>query len=202
MQYNLDLEYQLTNKIVLETSYSGATGSSLATLFEDQNQVPFSQALAGLNDQAHRPFPYINGQVLAVFSTATSDYNAANVKFEMRPSHGLNVLTNYSFQKNLETGGSGPNAFSQNGGTAIAISTYEPQRENGLAPINLKHNFTASVSYELPFGKDRAFLSHGGGAGSVRRWLDHQRDRHSAHRLSLGHPHKPAATGVQHLQRG
>jgi hypothetical protein len=162
MQYNLDFQYQLTNKIVLESSYSGASGSDLATLFQDQNQIPFSQAVAGLSKQANRPFPYINGQILAVFSTATSNYNAGNVKFEMRPSHGLSVLSNYTLQKNLETGGSGPNAFTQNGGTSISISTYEPRRENGLAPINVTHNFTASVSYELPFGKNRAFLNRGG----------------------------------------
>jgi len=161
-QYNLDLQYQLTNKTVLEVSYSGAKGSDLASLFQDQNQIPFSQALAGQNKQANRPFPYINGQVLTVFATATSNYNAGNVKFEMRPSHGLSVLANYTLQKNLETGGSGPNAFTQNGGTSIAISTYEPQRENGLAPINVTHNATVSASYELPFGKQRAFLNHGG----------------------------------------
>ncbi len=162
VQYNVDLQYQLTNKIVVETSYSGAQGSDLATLFQDQNQIPFSQALAGLNKQANRPFPYINGQILAVFSTATSSYKAGNVKLEVRPTYGLSVLTNYTLQQNLETGGSGPNAFAQNGGTSISISTYEPQREDGLAPINVTHNFTASVSYELPFGRDRAFLNRGG----------------------------------------
>ena len=161
-QYNLDLQYQLSNKIVVEASYSGAKGSSLATLFQDQNQIPFAQALAGGNKQANRPFPYINGQVLTVFSTATSSYDAGNLKFEMRPSHGLSVLANYTWQKNLETGGSGPNAFSQNGGTSIAISTYEPQRENGLAPINVGQTVTASVSYELPFGKGRTFVNRGG----------------------------------------
>lgn len=161
-QYNLDLQYQLTNKIVMEASYSGASGRDLASLFQDENQIPFAQALAGLNKQANRPFPYINGQVLTVFSTATSNYNAGNIKVEMRPSHGLNVLANYTLQKNLETGGSGPNAFTQNGGTSIAISTYEPKRENGLAPINVTHNATLSASYELPFGKEKPFLSRGG----------------------------------------
>jgi hypothetical protein len=146
----------------MEVSYSGAKGQDLATLFQDQNQIPFSQALDGLNKQANRPFPYINGQILAVFSTATSNYNAGNVKFEMRPNHGLSVLANYTFQKNLETGGSGPNAFSQNGGTSIAITTYEPRRENGLAPINVTHNATVSASYELPFGKNKMFLNRGG----------------------------------------
>jgi hypothetical protein len=62
-QYNLDLQYQLSNKTVLEVSYSGAKGDRLATLFEDQNQIPFSQALAGLNKQANRPFSFINGQL-------------------------------------------------------------------------------------------------------------------------------------------
>jgi hypothetical protein len=167
MQYNLDLQYQLTNTIVLGTSYSGARGTDLATLFIDENQIPFSQALAGLNQQANRPFPFINGQILTVFSTATSNYNAWNWKFEKRPSHGVSVLANYTWQKNLETGGSGPNAFSQNGGTSIAISTYEPQRENGAAPINITHNATVSVSYELPFGKGKALINHGGVLGAV-----------------------------------
>jgi hypothetical protein len=160
MQYNLDFQYQLSRTVVLETSYSGAKGTDLATLFYDQNQIPFSQALAGLNKQANRPYPNINGQILTVFSTATSNYNAMNIKFEKRPSHGLSALANYTWQKNLETGGSGPNAFSQNGGTAIAISTYERNRENGVAPINIAHNATASVSYELPFGTNKRFLSH------------------------------------------
>ena len=160
LQYNLDFQFQATAKIVLEASYSGAKGTDLATLFVDRNQLPFSAALAGLNKQANRPFPYINGQVLTVYSTATSNYNAVNLKFEQRLSRGLSVLANYTFQKNLETGGSGPNAFTQNGGTAIAISTYEPIRENGLAPINIKHNGTASVSYELPFGKGKRFVNN------------------------------------------
>ncbi len=198
----LDLQYQLTNKTVLEVSYSGARGSDLASLFQDQNQIPFSQALAGQNKQANRPFPYINGQILTIFATATSNYNAGNVKFEMRPSHGLSVLANYTLQKNLETGGSGPNAFTQNGGTSIAISTYEPQRENGLAPINVTHNATVSASYELPFGKKRAFLNHGGVLRHVRGRMDYQWDRNPAHRLSDGHPYKRSATGLQYLQCG
>lgn len=172
MQYNLDLQYQTSRTIVLEASYSGAKGTDLATLFQDENQIPFSQALAGLNTQANRPFPNINGQVLTVFSTATSNYNAVNVKFEKRPSHGLGVLANYTWQKNLETGGSGPNAFTQNGGTSIAISTYEPRRENGVAPINIAHNATASVSYELPFGQGKRFLSKPGlVSGVVGGWI-------------------------------
>jgi hypothetical protein len=162
LQYNLHLQYQLTKRAVVEVSYSGAKGQDLASLFEDQNQIPFSQAVSGLNKQANRPFPYINGQVLTIFANATSNYNAGNVKFEMRPSHGFSILSNYTLQKNLETGGSGPNAFSQNGGTSIAISTYEPRRENGLAPINISHIATASVSYELPFGKNKAFLNSSG----------------------------------------
>jgi hypothetical protein len=158
-QYNLDLQFQLSNKVVVETSYSGALGQDLATLFQDENQIPFAQAVAGLNKQANRPFPYINGQVLTVFSTATSNYSAGNVKVQVRPTHGLNVLANYTLQKNLETGGSGPNAFSQNGGTSISISTFEPGRENGLAPINVEHNATLAATYELPFGKGKPFMN-------------------------------------------
>ena len=31
---------------------------------------------------------------------------------------------NYTIQKNLESGGAGPDAYTQNGGTSVAMDTY------------------------------------------------------------------------------
>jgi outer membrane receptor protein involved in Fe transport len=167
-QFNLDLQYQLTGTTLVEGSYSGALGRHQSSLFVDGNQVPFSAALTGQNKQADRPFSNINANVLGVYSTASSSYDAMNLKVQQRLSHGLQLLANYSWQKNIESQGTGPDSYTQNGGTSIAMDTYDLSRERGVAPINVAHTFTTSASYELPFGPGKLLLS---GNGLAQRLL-------------------------------
>ena len=166
-QFNLDIQYQATGSLLLEASYSGALGHDLSSLFVNENQIPFAKALQGLNKQANRPFSYINGTVIPTFSNATNDYNAVNFRVEKRYSKGLALLVNYTVQKNLESGGAGPDAYTQNGGTSIAMDTYNIARERSVAPIDVPQMFTASVGYELPFGPGKPWLSHGGVAAKI-----------------------------------
>ena len=161
-QYNLDLQYQATTSLLFEASYSGAMGRDLASLFINENQVPFSYALSGKNTQVNRPFNYMGSNVLTVFSNAGSNYNALNLKAQERLSHGLEFLANYSWQKNISSNGDGPDAYTQNGGTSIAEDTYNLAAERAVTPINIKHTFSASASYELPFGPGRRFLNGNG----------------------------------------
>ena len=75
-------------------------------------------------------------------------YSGLVTQLTKRYSHGLSGLVNYSIQKNLESGGSGPDAFTQNGGTSIAMDTYNLARERSVAPIDVPQMFTASAGYE------------------------------------------------------
>jgi hypothetical protein len=166
-QANFDIQYQVTGSLLLETSYSGALGRDLSSLFINENQIPFAQALQGLNKQANRPFPNINGTVIPTFSTATNDYNAVNFRVEKRYSKGLAMLVNYTIQKNMESGGAGPDSYTQNGGTSIALDTYNIAHERSVAPIDVPQIFSASVAYELPFGPGKPWLPHGGAIGKI-----------------------------------
>lgn len=166
-QANFDIQYQASGSLLLEASYSGALGRDLSSLFINENQIRFSQALLGLNKQANRPFPNINGTVIPTFSTATNDYNAVNFRVEKRYSKGLALLVNYTIQKNMESGGAGPDAYTQNGGTSIALDTYNLARERSVAPIDVPQIFTASVAYELPFGPGKSWLSGPGPLGQI-----------------------------------
>src|SRR4051794_13817316 len=169
-QFNFDMQFQLTSSILLEGSYSGALGRDLSSLFINRNQIPFEQALVGNNRQALRPYPNINGTVLTIYSNATNNYNSANFRVEKRYSKGLALLVNYTIQKNLESGGAGPDAFTQNGGTSVAMDTYNIARERSVAPIDVPQMFTASVAYELPFGPGKAWLSHGAAGKLIGGW--------------------------------
>lgn len=158
-QFNLSIQFQPWESWLFETSYQGARGSDLATLFINRNQVPFEYALDGRNVQSQRPYPMVNGVVIPTYSLATSNYNAFNLRVEKRYSVGLSFLLNYTIQKNLETGGSGPSAFTQNGGTSIALDAYNLSREKGPAPIDVPQIFNFSYGYDLPFGRGQRWLS-------------------------------------------
>ena len=166
-QYNFSIQFQPAESFLIETSYQGARGRDLATLFINVNQVPFEFALDGRNVQARRPYPMVNGTVIPTFSKAKSNYNAFNLRVEKRHRQGFNFLMNYTWQKNMEQGGSGPSSFTQNGGTSIALDTYNLSRETGLAPIDVAHIFNVSYGYELPWGPGHRWLNGAGVLGKV-----------------------------------
>jgi len=117
---------------VIETSFSGAYGSDLASLSSMSTRSLRIRAGRAQCSEAS-PWSNVNGTVIPSFSTATNNYNAFNVRLEKRFSYGLSFLMNYTIQKNLETGGAGQRLY-QNGGTSIALDTYNLSRENGPLP--------------------------------------------------------------------
>lgn len=159
-QYNFNIQYQLTETLQLQTSYSGLLGRDLSSMFINMNQIPFEQALVGRNLQANRPFANINGPVIPVFSNGSNSYNSFNVRIDKRYSQGLALLVNYTVQKNMEARGSGPDSYTQNG-TSIAMDTYNLAREKSVAPIDIPQILSATGAYALPFGPGRPWLSHG-----------------------------------------
>lgn len=158
MQYNLDLQYQLNPTLIVEASYSGARGSHFASFFIDENQEPFSDALNGTNTQANRPFPYMGSSVLAVKDISSQNYNALNLKAQQQFAHGLQFLANYSWQKNIETNGDGPDSFNQTA-TSVALNTYDLSREKGVSPLNISQTVSVSALYHLPIGSGERFLN-------------------------------------------
>lgn len=94
-QFNFSLQYEPFATWLFELTLTGARGRDLASLFINQNQVPFQYALDGRNTQPNRPFPNINGTVIPTFSIASSSYHAVNFKVEKRYSLGLNFLANF-----------------------------------------------------------------------------------------------------------
>jgi hypothetical protein len=152
-QFNLSFQYEPVANWLLEANFSSSRGRDLATAFLHGNQVPFEFALDGRNIQRLRPFPHVNGTVPTVDSTGTSSYHAVNLKVEKRFSSGLSFLANYTVQKNMETNGTGPSAFTQNGGTSFVLDNYNLSRERAVAPIDVAQIFVVSYGYEIPFMK-------------------------------------------------
>ena len=168
MQYNLDLQYQLNRTLLLEASYSGSKGDHFASGNIDENQIPFSAALAGNGKvtQAQKPFPNMGSNILTLMSIATSNYNAMNIKVQNQMSHGLEFLANYTWQKDLQADGDGPASINQTG-TSIVLNTYDLRASYAVSDMNIAQTFTASGAYQLPVGSGQRFLNTRGPVNAV-----------------------------------
>ena len=145
----------------MEAAYSGAKGTHLDSR-NNLGQVPFEYALDGMNTQAYRSAPEINGTQGISYGAANNEYEAVNFKVEKRFSKGFNLLANYTISKNLETNGSGDSSYSQNGNTSLPLYAFNLNRDNGPSPLDIPQRFVASYAYDLPFGKGKTFLNRGG----------------------------------------
>jgi hypothetical protein len=106
--------------------------------------------------QSLLPYPQF-GAVTVSLSNGYSRYNALAVKVQKRMSHGLTVLSTYTWSANWDNLWS---AGSQVYSTYGPQDVYNPNAERSRALNNVPNRFTAAFSYNLPFGKGQKFLGN------------------------------------------
>ncbi|HWQ32973.1 MAG TPA: carboxypeptidase-like regulatory domain-containing protein, partial [Blastocatellia bacterium] len=154
-QWNLNISQQFGKNYALEVSYVGSKGTHLVVK-GDINQAP---PVVGVRDSnVNRPFitlaPGLRG-LSQVQSRGYSNHNALLVKFSNRLANGLVFVNSYTFGKTIDI-------VSDTEGTVQ--NAYDFNRDRAVSDFDIKHNFTSSWSYDLPFGKGRWL---GGGASSL-----------------------------------
>jgi hypothetical protein len=99
---------------------------------------------------------------LATFrSNDVSNYNSLQVRFEKRPTHGLQFQAAYTWSHALDDASSA-SLGSQNAGDFRFQN--DPLLEYGNADFDVRQRFVMSYAYDLPFGKNKAF---GGSASGI-----------------------------------
>jgi hypothetical protein len=101
------------------------------------------------------PYPQF-GAVYELLSTGYSHYNSLVVKAEKQMSKGLTVLGTYTWSANWD------NIFST--GSQIYSSygpqdAYNPKAEYARSINSIPNRFTAAITYDLPFGRGKKYLS-------------------------------------------
>jgi hypothetical protein len=89
------------------------------------------------------------GNINFTDTSANSSYNALLTKVEKRASHGLLFISSYTYSHSLD-----------DASTAVQNSK-NIAGEYGSSGFDVRHNFTFSPVYELPFGRGRAHLQNG-----------------------------------------
>ena len=127
-QWNVAIEQSIGSAQSLSLTYIGAIGRDLLRAFN----------LFGVN-------PNFTA-VVVTDNSATSDYHALQISFQRRLSRGLQGMASYSFSHSIDIASSDTSAGSLNTPGAIA----SPEVDRGNSNFDIRHSFTAGVTYDMP----------------------------------------------------
>jgi len=126
MQWNFGLEQSLGQKQVVAASYVGAAGRRLLRTELLLNPTPLYQ------------------QVFVTTNKASADYHALQLQFHRRLSQGLQAVAAYTWSHSIDIASNDSNA------NLPALTGYDPQLDRGPSDFDVRHAFTAAVSYDIP----------------------------------------------------
>lgn len=154
-QWNLHVQRQLTDSLMVELGYVGTKGSDLSA-FVNVNTAPPGPGEVG----PRRPYPQY-GAMSEMTNEADSIYHGLQFKTEKRFSDGLSFRVNYAWGKTIDTLGAGFSA------SKSPQNPLDPEGDRSLSDLHRSHLFTADYVWQLPFGKGRAFGSNLGSAANI-----------------------------------
>jgi hypothetical protein len=157
-EWSFSIESQLTSSMALEVRYVGTSAIELGHFHFFGNQAYPGPG----NIQSRRLYPDF-GFTAQMSSGANANYNGLQVQFTRRMSNGLQLLAGYTFAKNISNNEGEEGGYSD-GGAPLGQNDNDPRNERALTVNDVRHRFTLSGMYELPFGKGKRWLS---GANAV-----------------------------------
>lgn len=150
--WSLGFQQQLGRSRVFEAAYVGSKGTKLIAA-RDINQPQASPAPVNL-----RPNPFF-ADVTGLESRANSVYNSLQLRLEQNLDFGLTMLASYTWSRSIDNASA---FFSSAGDPNFPQDSNNVRAERGRSNFDIAHRFSLSYSYELPFGKGRAWLSDRG----------------------------------------
>jgi hypothetical protein len=145
-QWNLGIQRQLVQDLVLEVNYLGNKGTRLASFISGNDARPGPGEI-----QPRRPFPQHLGGFSENRTDAVSSYHGLTTKLEKRFSQGLQFDVNYAWAKSMDLN-------SQWGGTSPQ-DAYNARGSIGLSDFHRAHVFSGDVVYVLPrFGNYKGVM--------------------------------------------
>jgi len=175
-QWNLNVQRQLPGNLSVMLAYAGSRGIHNPFQLDDINTVmptltqgrwlfpnpvgsgclPGACGTVSSTTNAIVPGQLINGNVAQIQTTlwaSMSYYNSLQVQVEKRMSHGLQVLSSFTWSKTMDTS-SGSFAGDNFASNLSAITPWWDLRlVRGLSDFNVGRNLTVNVLYDVPTPK-------------------------------------------------
>jgi hypothetical protein len=186
-QFNLNLQHELGDGMLVEIAYAGSKGThlpsnqqinqlpeeflSLGTQLQQQVPNPFFGIITAgplaartvARGQLLRPFPQFNGVTQASISNRDSIYHSMQLKVERRFRNGGSILGAYTWAKlisNTDT----LTGWLEASGPAGVQNNNRLSLERSLASFDVPHRLVVSYVLDLPIGKGRRLFNDVSGA--------------------------------------
>ena len=170
-QYNLNIEQEIPGQIVLTAGYAGSRSTHILVSQVNENLaspsacgvVPGYTVGCGFPAFPYGfPFQLVNSNN----SVGSARYDSLQIKAETKSArHGLYALLGYTWSRTFDSGM--PDGLGSNPGALYWPLPNTSRLDWGLSQLNLNDVFTASVLYDLPFGKGKYFGNNLSGAANA-----------------------------------
>jgi hypothetical protein len=156
--YNLTVERALSKDLAASIGYVGNVDRHLVSIYDQDS--PDALIDPRSNSKTAQPFPNLAKMDL-VGNKGTSNYNALQAKLQRHLSRGLNFLAAYTWSHTLDDS---PALLTTNAGDPgyRNVNLIGIANDYSQSSWDVRQSFNFNGMYELPWGKGRAFLNHGG----------------------------------------
>jgi hypothetical protein len=144
--WNLDVQKTLPWSVVLNAGYSGSRGSRLD--IKSSPRASASSPNTDINSSTGLPIAIFSYEQSAAFSK----FNAGTLRFNKRLSKGIALGANYQYSHSIDNS------------TSSAQNWQNLSAEEGNSSFDQRHKVSGTYLYELPFGKDKFWVTSGVGA--------------------------------------
>lgn len=155
--WNANFQRGVGRNGVMELAYVGSKGTKLLAA-RDINQ-PLPSVLPPGLPFVPRPNPRFD-DVTLLESRASSIYHSFQARYQQRLTRGLAALASYTWSESIDDAS---NFFTSAGDPNFPQNSYDLRSERGLSNFDVRHRFSLSYTYDLPFGRatfgDGGFLS-------------------------------------------
>ena len=152
--FTFGVQHEITRDTILQVSFVGSKSTHLAKGYDLNYAPPGPGAVASRRVLTPN---LANDYVEMPSSNAT--YDSLQVQLERRFSKGLMLLTSYAFAKALDDVA---NSQGDKGTAQMQNPLCANSCEKGDPAYDRRQRFTFNLVYQLPAGKGRRFLNHGG----------------------------------------
>jgi outer membrane receptor protein involved in Fe transport len=148
--WNLSVQRQLNTNVAVSVTYVGSQAFHLTRRSEGNGAIYTIQPDGSklFRQGAPRRNPRL-GANRFIPSDVNASYHGLTLDLNQRLSQGLRYKLAYTFAKNMDYSSS-PNAAQTPSSTDTPQDPENPRADRGLSSYNLKNNFTANLSYDLP----------------------------------------------------
>jgi hypothetical protein len=186
-QWNVEIQRQMGANLSASVGYVGSKNDRL-----DLTGL-FNTAQTPGPGTPVRPFPWYNVTPFFGTSRGNGNYNALQAKLERKFANGFQYLVSYTWSKSIDVGSSGWFDV-ENGGGGGAFSGfqnyYDPTGSRSVSSYDIPHFLSMSGLWELPFGRNKRFLSNGVASALLGNW-----QLNGVVQLRSGQPYNLAVVG-------